>query len=423
MREHLARDSSRMAGVREFNSQARCLNWLLVAALIVLYTGWIGYVMVRDKPCDFYLYYLAAYGFFRGEDVYGEVDWARLAQERHVTNYAPPYRYPPLTAQLVWPLTRLPARWAALVWLIASAVAFIASAWLLGRSSRAPFGAPLALGLLLFFVPPLTTLHAGQVNGFLLLALAFAFYAFSRQRPVWVGIGVAIGALLKLVPMAHLCYLIWRRLWRAALTAVIVVLLLLGSALPLVGQAGFSSYAQNFFTLGAAGNLVSSGASQSLSSFFARLLVAQSGRWALADTPYLARWLGWGASLVIILATMALCWPRGDPSRLFALEFALVTTAVSLVTPYVWYHQLAVLLIPFFVLAERALSVPRLRWMLIPLAAGYGLTDVHGLMWHHLEFNPLLVSMPFYTTLMLWGLLAGLLGREKWGRIAGGVGQ
>lgn len=117
------------------------------------------------------LYYLAAYGFAHGADVYGEVDWARLAQETHVTNYAPPYRYPPLTAQLVWPLTMLSPRLAALIWLSASALVFIASAWLLGRSSRSPFGVTLALVLLLFFVPPLTTLHAGQVNGFLLLAL------------------------------------------------------------------------------------------------------------------------------------------------------------------------------------------------------------------------------------------------------------
>lgn len=405
-----------MTGMRELGStlsHARYPRWLLVTALIVLYTAWIGYVIVHDKPCDFYLYYLAAYGFSHGKDVYGEVDWARLAQETHVTNYAPPYRYPPLTAQLVWPLTWLPARWAALVWLIASALAFVASAWLLGCSSQAPFGVPLALSLLLFFVPPLTTLHAGQVNGFLLLALAFALYAFSRRLPVWVGVGVAIGALLKLVPVAHWGYLAWRHYWRAALVALIVVLLLLSSALPLIRGAGFASYAQNFFVLGAAGDLISTGASQSLGSFFARLLVAGGGRWVFADAPHVARWLGWGASLVVILATVALCWPRGDPSRLFTLEFALVTTAASLVTPYVWYHQLAVLLIPFFVLAERALTVPRLRWMLIPLAVGYALTDVHGLTWHHLEFNPLLVSMPFYMTVMLWGLLAGLIITEK----------
>jgi hypothetical protein len=394
-------------------ARARWLRWLLVAALLVLYAGWIGYVMIRDKPCDFYLYYLAAYGFTHGADVYGSVNWERLAREVGITYYAPPYRYPPLTAELVWPLLLFPPRWAALVWLIASALAFAVSAWLLGRSSRSPFGMALALGLLLFFVPPLTTLHAGQVNGFLLLALALALYAFARERPHWVGAGVAIGTLLKLVPVAHLAYLGWRRQWRAMLAGVIVVVLLLGSAVPLVGWSGFASYARNFFALGSAGILMPTGSSQSISSFFARLLLPGEGRWYLADAPQLARWLGTIVSVLLVLATVALCWPRGDPARLFALEFALVTTAISMLTPYVWYHQLAVLLIPFFVLAERALAQPRLRWILVPLAIGYLASDVHGLAWHRLEFCPLLASMPFYTTLMLWGLLAWLIVKEK----------
>ncbi len=398
-------------------AQARWMHWLLIAALVILYGGWIGYVMLYDKPCDFNLYYLAAYGFAHGEDVYGEVDWARLARETHVTNYAPPYRYPPLTAQLVWPLTFLPPRHAALVWLSATALAFIASAWLIGRSVESSLGVPLALGLLLCFVPPLTTLHAGQVNGFLLVALALALYAFTHKRSTWAGIGLAVGAMLKLVPAAHLGYMAWRRQWRAALIGAIVIGLLLGSALPLVGWAGLASYVRNFLTLGAAGGLVPVGASQSIGSFFARLLVAGEGRWYLADAPQLARWLGWIASLLLVVATMALCWPRGDLDKLFALEFALVTAAVCLLPPYVWYHQLVLLLIPFVVLAERALTRPHLRWMLVPLAIGYIVTDVHGLAWHRLESCPFLASMPFYTALMLWGLSGWEIVKEKQGNV------
>jgi hypothetical protein len=399
--------------------QARWLRWLVVAALILLYTGWIGYVAGQDKPLDFYVYYSAAYGFAHGINMYGAIGanataWANLAQTLQIHNYTLPYLYPPLTAMLAWPLTLLPPRWAALVWLIASALAFAASAWLIGRSFGSPFSVTLALTLLLFFVPPLTTLHAGQVNGFLLLTLAFVLYAFACKRPAWLGTGLAVGTMLKLVPVAHLGYLAWRRQWRAAIIGVIVIVLLLGSAIPLIGWSGLASYARNFFTLGSAGNLITAGASQSFSSFFARLLVAEGGRRYLADAPQLARWLGWGTSLLLVAATMALCWPRGDLSNLFSLEFSLVTTAISLLTPYVWYHQLVLLLIPFFVLAERALIHPNLRWMLIPLAIGYVVTDIHGLAWHRLEFNPLLVSMPFYTALMLWGLLAWLIVREKW---------
>jgi hypothetical protein len=399
-------------------AQARWLRWLLVLALVLLYAGWTGYVISRDKPIDFYLYYLAAYGFAHGYDVYGNVSWAQLAQETHVPDYAPPYRYPPLTAQLVWPLTLLQPRRAAVIWLIGTAIVFILSAWLLGRSTHTKWGVTLGLVLLLFFVPPLTTMHAGQVNGFVLLALVVALYAFARRDPLWTGVGVAIGAMLKLIPLAHLAYLGWRRQWQAMLTGLITIVLLFCLAVPLIGWASLESYARHFLSLGAAGSVFPIGVSQSIYSFFGRLLISSNNAESLASATQLVQVLGLSTSLVLVLATVALCWPRGDLAQLYDLEFALVTTVINLVTPYAWYHQLVLLLIPFFVLAKRALIMPSLRWMLVPLAVGYVLTDLHGLIWHHLEPWPLLASTPFYTALMLWGLLAWLIVREKVKRIA-----
>ena len=407
-------------------AQASWLRWLLVAALVLLYAGWIGYVVIRDKPVDFYTYYIAAYGFHRGKDIYQVTPgfkgatrtlWAELAQELRITNYAIPYLYPPLAAELIWPLTLLPPRWAALVWLVGTGLAFAASAWLLGRSSKSSFGTVLALGLLLFFIPPLTTLHAGQVNGLVLLALTFALYACTRRRPAWTGLGIAIGAMLKLVPILYLGYLGWRRRWRAVLMGLAGIALLFCLAIPLIRWSGVVSYAHSFTSLSRASGLFPIGANQGISGFFARLLTASSKRWYLADSPQLARALWLGTSLSLAVATAALCWPTGDFYDHLGLEFALITTAISLPTPYVWYHQLAWLLIPFFVLTEHALIQPSLRWMLVPLAVGYVLTDIHGLAWHYLESNPLLVSMPLYTTLLLWGLLAWLIVRKKYGKV------
>jgi Glycosyltransferase family 87 len=399
-------------------AQARWMRWLLIVAIVALYAGWTGYVISRDKPIDFYLYYLAAYGFAHGYDVYGNVSWAQLAQQTHVPDFAPPYRYPPLTAQLVLPLTLLQPRLAALIWLIGTAIVFVLSAWLLGRSTQAKWGVTLGLAMLLFFVPPLTTMHAGQVNGFVLLALAVALYAFARRDPAWTGIGVAVGAMLKLIPIAHLAYLGWRRQWRAMLTGLIALVLLFSLAVLLIGWAGLESYARHFLSLGEAGGVFPTGVSQSIYSFLGHLLIPSSNAESLASATQWVQVLGLSTSLVLVLATVALCWPGGDLAQLFDLEFALVTTVINLVTPYAWYHQLVLLLIPFFVLAKRALRMPSLRWMLIPLTVGYMLTDLHGLIWHHLEPWPLLASTPFYTMLMLWGLLAWLIVREKVKRVA-----
>jgi hypothetical protein len=407
-------------------AQARWLRWLLVAALVMLYVFWIGYVVSRDKPLDFYVYYMAAGAFLRGQNAYEIADrnpsdpaWDNLAAEMGVTNYTRPYRYPPLTAELVAPLTALPPRAAASLWLALSAIAAIVAAWWLALSLESSYRWPLALGGLLFFVPPLTTLHAGQINLFLLTSLAFALWAFTRRKPIWLGVGLGIGVSLKVIPLALVGYLLWRRQWCALLVAVLVVGVLLLAAVPLIGWDGLASYGRSAILLGEPGRLFAQPANQTFNAFFARLLTQHPHGWALSYDPGLAYWLSQVCSLALIVATVAVCWPvgggRGSESvrRFFPLEFALIVTALQLITPFAWYHQLVLLLIPFVALAREALHTQGLRWMLVPLAVGYVVTDLHGLVWHSLKGLTLIQSMPFYTMLMLWGLLAWLIVRGK----------
>jgi hypothetical protein len=389
--------------------------WGLVVAVVVLYFGWIGYVVSRDKPLDFYVYYLAAAAFLRGQNAYEISDpaWDDLAAEMGITNYTRPYRYPPLTAELVAPLTFLSPRVAAALWLALSAVAAIAAAWCLALALDTPYRWPLALGGLLLFVPPLTTLHAGQVNLLLLASLTLALWAFARRRLVWVGIALALGASLKVIPLALVGYLLWRQQWRAVLAGVIGVVLLLLLALPLVGWDGMVSYGQKAVLLGEPGRLFPQPTNQTFNGFFARLLTKHAEGWAVADNPGLAYTLAQVAALFLVLATVAVCWPVGDVRHYFQLEFALIVTALQLIPPFTWYHQLVLLFIPFVVLTREALHARGLRWMLVPLALGYVVTDLHGLLWHHLEGLTLLQSTPFYTMLMLWGMLAWLIVRRK----------
>jgi alpha-1,2-mannosyltransferase len=386
-------------------AQAPWLRWLLVAALVMLYTGWIGYVVGRDKPLDFYVYYLAAGAFLRGQNAYEISDpaWDDLAAEMGVTNYTRPYRYPPLTAELVAPLTFLSPRTAAALWLVLSAVAAVVAAWWLALSSDTPYRWPLALGGLLLFVPPLTTLHAGQVNLLLLASLALALWAFARRKAVWLGIWLGVGTNLKVIPLALVGYLLWSGQWRALLAAVLVIVALLLVAVPLVGWDGLASYGQKAALLGEPGRLFRQATNQTFNGFFGRLL---------RDRPALALMLSQAAALVVVIATVVICWPTGDVRVLFPLEFAFIVTALQLIPPFTWYHQLVLLLLPFFVLAVEVIAGRGPRWWLVPLALGFLATDLHGLLWHHIT-PTLLQSTPFYTTLMLWGMLAWLIIREK----------
>ena len=392
--------------------------WLrraLLAALVILYLGWIGYqVAVRRKLYDFNLYYVAAAAFRDDIDVYALVPdysttnkayWDELAAHYGIVYIAPPYRYPPLTAQLVLPLSLLSPQLAGALWLALTAAAFIASAWLLGASSDRPESTALACGLLLMFVPPLATLHAGQVNGFLLLALCLALYGMSRRREALTGIGLALGFLLKLIPVALIFYLPWRRMWRAAAVAVVLALILLMTAPLVLGPGVLRSYANSFLSTGQPGVIFQTGANQSLNGFWGRLLDGRADNRTVYAI-YLA------SAILVVLGTVAVCWPWGRRARGHKYEFAVIVCALQLITPYTWYHQLVLLLIPLFILASAIIDgdAPS-RWT-IPLAVGYVATDLHGMFWHQLASSALL-SMPFYTTVMLWAMLSVLAVNEN----------
>jgi hypothetical protein len=386
-----------------------------------LYGGFVSYVVIRNKPVDFYVYYLAAYGFAEGADVYGigrdfnpqnQKSWEGLAASAGVQIYSWPYRYPPLAAELVWPLTRLRPRAAALVWEIASAVALIGSAWMLGRSTSLSFGVPLALGLLLLSVPALATLHAGQINGFVLFTIAAAMLNFARHREASAGVWLATGTMLKIFPVAYLGYFVWRGRPRVVLIGMLTVVIWLALAIPLVGFHGLVSYAHNFLALLQPSSLYIEGANQSLPAFLLRLATRQS-TWAAADK---SRWMIWIVAFIclsIAAVTALLCMPVGELNKTFQLEFGLLTAAISLVPSLVLYHQLVMLLVPTFVLAERVLGGSAPRWVLVAAAFCIVAIDVHGLFWHHFESNRLLVSMPCYATAILWAVLAWLIAHEK----------
>ncbi len=386
----------------------------LSVLLLLLYTGWIAYQWQRDKLYDFNLYYIAAAGLRDGVDVYdlardfsGEnaTAWAELAEAYDVKRYAPPYRYPPLTAQLVLPLTYLDDRIAGALWLLLTALAFAASAWLIGKISRTPQGPALALGLMLVFVPALTTLHAGQVNGFVLLALTAGYWGLERRNDLAAGIGIAVAALLKLVPAALLLYLLWRKQWRAAFIALAAATLLMLTAPITFSPDTLSAYWRNFFVMGQPGTLFAMPPNQSLNGLWARLL----GGFVADEAIYRIYLL---SALAVIAATVALCWPMRRLPAWWRYEFALIVCAINLITPYAWYHQLALLFIPLFVVTEQLWADRRLTALAAVLAL-LALADLHGLFWHSFESSRLLTNFPLALNLVLAGILAQQILAER----------
>lgn len=383
----------------------RQLIILLLAAIVILDAGWLAYVIAADRPLDFYVYYMAAEVVARGASPYtiSDSEWDALAVDLGITNYTRPYRYPPYTAALLVPLRPLGPRGAMIVWVIGNAAAMIAGAWLLGRAigGRWP---PVSLAALLLFVPPLATLLAGQINGVLFFCLALALWALVNRRQAWLGLGLALGTAFKVIPLALVLYLFWRRQWRAGLVTVGILAVLTLACLPIVGWQNMVDYAHNAILLGRPDVVSLTPTNQTITAVLGR---AFPGALDLALTG--ARWLG----LLLVVVTAAACWPVGDATRWMPLEFGFIVAALQLVPPFTWYHQLVLLLIPFLLVVNRLWNTRKWTWLGL-VAALFILTDLHGLVWHYVERWSWLTSFPFIFGLALWAISGWLLLREKW---------
>jgi len=386
-------------------AQARWLRWVLVAALALLYTGWLTYVIVADRPLDFYVYYMASELIVRGQSPYtvSDLAWDNLASDLGITNYTRPYRYPPHTAVFLIPFHPLGPRGTMVVWVIANAAAMIGGAWLLGWS-LGDDRLPLSLAALLLSVSPLATLLAGQVNGLLFFCLALALWGLANRQDKWIGIGLALGTALKVIPLALVLYLFWRRRWRAGLIAIGVLLVLTLACLPAVGWRGLVEYGHNAVSLSAPGGVHATPSNQTITGVLGRVIPTR---------PDLALSIGRGLGLLLILATVVLCWSTGDDIQLMVLEFGLITVALQLIPPFTWYHQLVLLLIPLLIVVDRLWAAR--RWVgLSLLAALFALSSLHGLVWHQIERWPWLTSFPFILMLTLWAISGWFLLKSKW---------
>ncbi len=144
--------------------------------------------------------------------------------ERGVVLDLLPFVYPPVAAVLFAPLALLPIPVLKAVW-TALQLALLAYAARCGaRAVGVPSGSPTAAVVVLvtalatWLDPVRTTLYLGQVN-IVLLALVLGDL-LGRRDSRWRGVGVGLAAAVKLTPLLFVGYLLLRRRYRAAATAV-----------------------------------------------------------------------------------------------------------------------------------------------------------------------------------------------------------
>lgn len=356
---------------------------LLFAALIPF-----AWYVIQFRGLDFYAYFLAAKGLHQGTRFYLEL------------MYGSTYYYPPLTAQILAPLSIFPGKWVFSLWLILSICAVILSVYLLGGKTRFFTNLIISFG----FFPVADMLYTGQVESFMLLALSFTFFTTLRNRSIGAGVGLGVAILLKVVPLAHFCYFLWRKRFKIILSAILTLIILCASSLPFIGWQGWmdffhvASYYANPSSMHGVNfeQLINSGANQSISGVIARFFPQDA-----ISIPI------WRISVIgFFIATAIILWKqRGEFVRVFDLEFSLVIITINLIMPYTWYHQFTLLIIPILVILKRAENDKFLQKNLWLLFVGYILTDLQLIYWHYVQ-NNFLLSTPFFFALMMWLILA-----------------
>ena len=299
---------------------------LPVLTVVLLFTATI---QDGTEALDFRQFYGAAEAILRGDDPY------RLASES-LTAWGGPYPYPPLPALLAIPLTIFSLQAAGLLLMAALVVVALAIPFVLGvRDWR-------CYGLLLLWPPVISAIQTGNLTLLLGLGAALAWRFRERRLAVSMSIGVTLAAKLFLWPLV-----VWlaatRRLTSAVLTcAVGAGLLVLSWAA--IGFSGLVDYPDLLRRLeDAVGD-------DSYTAYIVGLDIGLPS--ALARVVWLSLGLG-------LLAVVVLVGRRGDERSAFILAIA----AALALTPIVWLHYFALLLVVVAVAQPRLGAV----WF-VPLA-------------------------------------------------------
>jgi hypothetical protein len=322
-------------------------------------TYWFRFVIGNLQGPDFFSFYSAARLYVQrgGSAVYDLV--LQRQMQLQVTGEPAgrfivlPYFHPPYYTLLIAPLAYLSYRQAYIAMAVFNVLLAAALVVILVRSSLRVHGRAVivAAALIAGFFPLFVTILQGQSDLVVLVPLAAAYVAWSRGRHGWAGVFSALALakpqLLLLIPVLFIA----RRAWRALAGFAGVIAALGVVSLATFGVSPVLGYLNSVGAWAIGGALPTNG----------ELVYTDTAVYSLRNI--LQALPGGGtAALVILLFLLALValslsW-RPDKPR---LDFALAIAASLVLSPHQNVHDLALLIIPGFALADLALA-GSLRW-------------------------------------------------------------
>jgi len=321
---------------------------------------WFSFVRGNLRGPDFFNFYAAArlYVTQGGSAVY-DIALQRQA-ELEITGQDPsrfivlPYFHPPYYTMLISPLAFLDYRhayYAMAAFNVLLAAALIAILVTTSLSVRGR-GWLVAGAMIAGFFPLFVTVLQGQSDLVVLVPLAAAYAAWARGRYEWAGafsaLALAKPQLLLLIPVLFIARRAWRAL--AAFAGVLAGLGLLSIATFGVGAVlGYLNAVGTWAVTGRLPNTDQLVYTDPAVYSLRNILEALPGGGKVVAFVILV--------LLLALVALSLSW-RPDKPR---LDFALAIAASLVLSPHQNVHDLALLVIPGFALADLALA-GGLRW-------------------------------------------------------------
>jgi hypothetical protein len=326
---------------------ARRLAPVLALALLALTTGAVLASAGATLGYDYQAYAHAAQNLLDGRQLYDpNVD---------VAGGFAIYLYPPPFALAVVPFTLLPGSLGTWAWLGALVAAFLAGTAILPVRPGIRWAIVLLAALSL---PFLYSVKLGQVGP--LLYLCFAIGWRSLDRPLPLGLAIAVGALTKVQPALLFAWMTITRRWRALLVGLVAC----GAATLIVTLVtGVATWTDYVALLGRVSQPVTTPKNMTPGAIASRAGASLEVATALQC-----------ASAAATLAITVFAWLRRDPET----GFVVGVVASQVLSPLLWDHYAMLLLLPVALLLERrqwwAIVIPLVTWLpvdaLYPLAFG-----------------------------------------------------
>ena len=314
---------------------------------------------------DLDVYRIGSLVWQRGGGLYGVLP-------RTVNHQDLPFTYPPLSAIVFAPLSRMPFWLASAGISVLTALSVLVVLVLALRRlglHRRWFVVGALFPVALWLEPVRETLAFGQINALLMALVAIDCLLVRRGphlgRGLPSGVLVGIAAALKLTPAAFVLWFLVRRDWRSAIRSAVSFAVVTGLAFLLDPHDSARYWTSTMFDTGRIGDAASVD-NQSITGLLARFGLTGAGREVL--------WLALAAGVVALAVLgMRRALAAGQP----VLALSVNALAVLLCSPISWSHHwvwAVPLVLSLGVLGWRSRSVPLLAASAVAVVVFAGLS-------------------------------------------------